>query len=129
MISLSCNYLLIVFLLHQSTGELNLGPVTDETVWYFAWRIRRSISLDWPKLFCLKCLVSCLEAKTWEKKCIMFFAIFSTKKIKIFKISKKALVSPEILLFSTHMSNLVIKSSKLWPLFVPPWIQYGGYFS
>ena len=49
------DYLWTSFEPNRSTGKDNLQRVINEIVWKFAHIIRRGISMEWPRVFCLKC--------------------------------------------------------------------------
>ena len=53
--SFSRDYLWTSFEPNRSTGKDNLQRVINEIVWKFAHIIRRGISMEWPRVFCLKC--------------------------------------------------------------------------
>ena len=89
--SFSRDYLWTSFEPNRSTGKDNLQRVINEIVWKFAHIIRRGISMEWPRVFCLKCFFSFVRVKNVRKS--EFFWQFFTKKWifrKPFKISKIA---------------------------------------
>ena len=53
--SFSRDYLWTSFEPNRSTGKDNLQRVINEIVWKFAHIIRRGISMEWRRGFCLKC--------------------------------------------------------------------------
>ena len=75
-------------------------------VWNFANIITKSISMEWPRLFLIKCLDFFWEAKKWEKMHIFVFFLQKIKKLENFSKYQKTPRSFHRYWFSDYIGKI-----------------------
>ena len=81
-----------------------------QMVWNFANIITKSISMEWPKLFLIKCLDLFWEAKKWEKMHIFVFFLQKIKKLENFSKYQKTPRSFHRYCFSQLINEIWLKN-------------------